>query len=213
MKGFAEMTGALLEQYASKTRVLKDDTIDFKLLNIILDRLGDELKENTKEKILSIVESGEIKNDNYEYLKMFIQKLISNYNQQRYYDKQIIGFIEVCNRYFNGKKFKYNPNTLELDIYLDKENKTIDLSQLSSGEKQIVSLFSKLYLENVDKYIIIIDEPELSLSLLWQQQLIPDIVATGKCGLLLTVTHSPFVFDNQYEFCAKDMKKFMSLNN
>lgn len=52
------------------------------------------------------------------------------------------------------------------------EEETIDLIQLSSGEKQIVSIFSKLYLESDEKSIIIIDEPELSLSLEWQKMLL-----------------------------------------
>lgn len=73
------------------------------------------------------------------------------------------------------------------------QQKVISLTQLSSGEKQIVSLFSKMYLECEEKNIVIIDEPELSLSLKWQQMLLPDIMRSGNCNLLITVTHSPFI--------------------
>lgn len=54
----------------------------------------------------------------------------------------------------------------------------IDTQGLSSGEKQIISVFSKLYLEDNKKYIILFDEPELSLSIKWQAKFLPDIMDT-----------------------------------
>ena len=82
--------------------------------------------------------------------------------------------------------------------------------QLSSGEKQIVSLFSKLYLESTEKSIVIIDEPELSLSISWQQMLLPDVYRSQNCNCLLTVTHSPFIFDNEFDMDAKEIFACMS---
>ena len=80
------------------------------------------------------------------------------------------------------------------------------MSNLSSGEKQIVSLFSKLYLENEKECILIIDEPELSISMKWQKMLLPDIMRSENCKLLLTVTHSPFIFENEFDMDAKEMR-------
>ena len=51
-------------------------------------------------------------------------------------------------------------------IKLDKKGE-ISLKNLSSGEKQILSLFSKLYLNLNNKNILLFDEPELSLSIIW----------------------------------------------
>ncbi len=70
----------------------------------------------------------------------------------------------------------------------------LELRMLSSGEKQIVSLFYHLYLSGEKKYIILIDEPELSLSVQWQKRLLPDILASQRCEFLAAVTHSPFIF-------------------
>ena len=117
----------------------------------------------------------------------------------------------------NDKQFYYNQSTLSLEIYLISDTKQrrniIKLAQLSSGEKQIISLFSKLYLEDNGnkKNIIIIDEPELSLSLKWQKMLLPDIIKTENCDLLLTVTHSPFIFDNEFDD-AKEIRKHINKN-
>lgn len=94
----------------------------------------------------------------------------------------------------------------ELFVYnSEQKQEEIELSMLSSGEKQIVSLFSRLYLESDNKCVLLIDEPELSISMKWQKMLLPDIMRSGNCSLLLTVTHSPFIFDNEFDNDAKDM--------
>jgi predicted ATPase len=82
----------------------------------------------------------------------------------------------------------------------------IEFSMLSSGEKQIVSLFSHLYLSESQFYYVLIDEPELSLSVEWQNMLLPDIWNSGRCKFLLAVTHSPFICENEFDKYATDMK-------
>ncbi len=94
-------------------------------------------------------------------------------------------------------------------IYLSNRM-LIKEQQLSSGEKQIVSLFSKLYLESDEKSIVIIDEPELSLSIKWQQMLLPDIMRSQNCEFLLTVTHSPFIFENEFDMDAREIRAYMA---
>ena len=69
----------------------------------------------------------------------------------------------------------------------------------------MLSIFSKLYLEQKEKCIILFDEPELSLSMKWQEHFLPDIMKSGKCSMLIAVTHSPFIFDNDYDKLAQDM--------
>jgi predicted ATPase len=88
--------------------------------------------------------------------------------------------------------------------------KPIDFAKLSSGEKQIISLFSRLHLEPGKPLALLFDEPELSLSIEWQRMLIPDIVASGRCKFLLATTHSPFVFENAFDANAYDLSKFIT---
>ena len=80
---------------------------------------------------------------------------------------------------------------------------------MSSGEKQIISVFAKLILNYQRKYLILIDEPELSLSIEWQRKFLPDIVNTTSCHQLLAITHSPFIFENELDSYATDMGVLM----
>lgn len=206
-QGFNKMTGVLLSKYANKPTSSSNQKkeINSNLLKIVLDRLGAQISEKDKKIILLLVSTNEIYNSGYQNLRDLIYELIRNYNQLKVYDEKIMRFKDTCNRYLNDKKFIYNQSDITLKILSEKSSNIIELSMLSSGEKQIVSLFSKLYLESDNKCILLIDEPELSISMQWQKMLLPDIMRSGNCKLLLTVTHSPFIFDNEFDNDAKDM--------
>lgn len=214
-ESFNKMTGVLLKEYAStsskKDIKNKTDLIDKNMLKIIFDRMGNEIDEAEKDKIFALVDNGEIFKDKYSYLLGLIIKLIENYEEQKVYDDKIKKFADACNKYLSGKKFVYNQSELKLYIEETKrKGNVIKLAHLSSGEKQIVSLFSKLYLENEKDCILIIDEPELSISMKWQKMLLPDIMRSENCKLLLTVTHSPFIFENEFDMDAKEMRNCIS---
>ncbi len=114
------------------------------------------------------------------------------------YESRVIKFADICNKYLNNIHFKYNQSLLDLNIYSNVDTEITQFAQLSPGEKQIISLFSKLYLESDRKSIVIIDEPELSLQWSWQKMLLPDIKSTGNCDLLVIATHSPEIISNEF---------------
>lgn len=214
VQGYNELTGFLLEQYTEEDsfKTTKSPTIDLGVVRIVMDRLGSKIEKNTKEKIIDLIKTNNIYNFQHTYLLNLLEKLISNYDLQKRYDDRINNFAETCNKYLNDKHFHYNPSDLTLEIILNNHvDGVVKLTQLSSGEKQIVSLFSKLYLESDEKNIIIIDEPELSLSISWQQMLLPDIMRSQNCSLLVAVTHSPFVFENEFDMDAEEIRTHMSL--
>jgi ABC-type transport system involved in cytochrome c biogenesis ATPase subunit len=87
----------------------------------------------------------------------------------------------------------------------------IGLSDLSSGEKQIVSLFSHLYLSGRDRYFVLIDEPELSLSVPWQKRFLVDIKKGTFCAGLVATTHSPFIYDNELRPFAHAIGEYINV--
>jgi ABC-type lipoprotein export system ATPase subunit len=66
-------------------------------------------------------------------------------------------------------------------------------SQLSSGEQQILVLAHQVLFSAAPGTLILIDEPELSLHVLWQDSFVEDLTRMGKLrGLqFLLATHSP----------------------
>jgi predicted ATPase len=136
----------------------------------------------------------------------FLSKLIVLYKEQQQNESDVRDFVRICNVYLTGKEFVYDDVKYEIyvrDIDSDgsgsQEGRKLELKVLSSGEKQIVSLFSHMYLSGQSEFFVVIDEPELSLSVPWQQRFLPDILKTGRCTGLVAVTHSPFIWENELE--------------
>lgn len=211
--GFAKMTGVLLKQYLNgELSDFENYKIEQNKLIIALARIGDQIEERDKQRIIELVDNSDIYNRENRYLLNLIKNLIDSYERQNMYDERVKIFCSICNNYLNGKKYIYDETNVELGIYKDKAKKPIGIQNLSSGEKQIISVFSKLYIENIEKCIILFDEPELSLSIKWQNMFLPDVVNSGKCSTLIAVTHSPFIFDNEFDDLAKDMGNCLSEN-
>jgi len=68
----------------------------------------------------------------------------------------------------------------------------------------MISLFAKLFLYEKNK-IVLIDEPELSLSIDWQRSILVDVITAPLCEQVIAITHSPFVFDNELEPFARSL--------
>lgn len=210
IQGFSSITGEMLSQYVDGLHEINKE-IEPEKLNIILERVGENITADYKRRIIALVDSGEIfhEEDKYKYLLNFLANLIKIYEQQEPVDNSIKKFVNVCNGYLIGKKIIYDESKVTLSIVQTKDDEGIELKNLSSGEKQIISLFAKIYLRGSSDLIVLFDEPELSLSIEWQAKLLPDILKSNKCNLLLSVTHSPFIFENELDMDAEDMKKYV----
>lgn len=216
VSGFSKLTGDMLSQllrgYPDATEI---DKINISDIKIILNRVGNNLTDEDKEQIINQISTKKIFEKGNRQLLYFLQQLLNLYRTQSLYDTAIKNFMEVCNGYLNDKHYEYNESSVDLRIFRDELSKTekkeeVKLPQLSSGEKQIVSLFSKIYLEPEQNFIILFDEPELSLSIFWQKKLLPDILKSDRCDFLLAVTHSPFIFENELQQNTIGLKEFFS---
>lgn len=52
---------------------------------------------------------------------------------------------------------------------VDSSDSILSLEQLSSGEKQEIVLFYELIFETDSQLLLLIDEPEISLHIMWQK--------------------------------------------
>jgi predicted ATPase len=198
VKGFPQVDPSFL------SRITETD------IEIILARVGSQLSTEDKDDIRKIVFDQNIDNPSLTY---FLQKLVEIYEQQKELDNSVKVFRDTCNRYLVDKELFYDESAIKIFIKSAKNSAEIPLDKLSSGEKQIISIFSKIYLsEKESRFIVLFDEPELSLSMPWQKQLLPDILNSKKCTFLLAVTHSPFIFDNELDPYAVGLNEYIHLS-
>ena len=182
--------------------------IDLHKVDVIIKRIGEERIDNIDSLKSFLDKSSRRKTiPNIEFLSYYLQKLVKIYDAQKPLDSKLRNFSDVCTKYLSGKKIIYDETLLTMNVY-DCNDKKIDFEDLSSGEKQVISIFSKVYLDVVTPCIFIIDEPEISLSIEWQKEFLKDIFNSEKIGLMIATTHSPFIFKNEYRKFVIELDKY-----
>ena len=142
--------------------------------------------------------------ENERYVAHYISLLIDIGEKIASREKPVHEFARICESYLFGKRFRFDNAGYSLPIEY-AEGDSVKMEDLSSGEKQIVSLFAHMTLDERPSNYVIIDEPELSLSVHWQQKFLQDISNLESCAFVGAVTHSPFVFENDLDEYAVDM--------
>lgn len=77
-----------------------------------------------------------------------------------------------------------------------QDDEVLDLHVLSNGEKHLLSILLTVYLEEEQPTVLFMDEPEVSLHIEWQQQLINTIRRINPHVQIILTTHSPAIIMN-----------------
>lgn len=88
-----------------------------------------------------------------------------------------------------GKKLIRTEN----EIRFSQIGEVVRPTQLSSGEKQILCILLTVLVEDMQPYVLLMDEPEVSLHIDWQERLIEMILDLNPNVQLILTTHSPAV--------------------
>lgn len=104
-------------------------------------------------------------------------------------------FVEIINRLFSRKVAKITDRN-EIQI-VTQSGKTFTPNVLSSGEKQMFIMLGEVLLYEKNPFVFIADEPELSLHVGWQSELVRSIEKLNDNVQIIFATHSPdIVGDN-----------------
>ena len=154
------------------------------------------------ESLRRLYESGEIDTNQHNPLRYFLTKLSAVVEKTKGFEADIEAFVDKANGYLkmssDEKVLEYDPNEMKVIVHNPWTEQEVGLDDLSSGEKQVISILARMYLYPEQK-IMLIDEPELSLSIDWQKCLLPDLLFSPSCAQLLAITHSPFIFENELD--------------
>lgn len=112
------------------------------------------------------------------------------------YDKifpKIEVFIELVEKKLSPKKIIVSR---EDGAILTKDGSKLDLTTLSSGEKHEFIMLFKLAFETIPGSLVLIDEPEISLHVVWQLEFMSDLARMQAANPFqcIIATHSPQIF-------------------
>lgn len=114
-------------------------------------------------------------------------------------------FMRIINKRFKHKKLEINKEHGFLfrstRIQKGAVYAEIDAADLSSGEQHELVLFYKLIFNSSSDDLVMVDEPELSLHISWQNQFVNDLkeVAGLKKFSALIATHSPDIISENWD--------------
>ena len=137
---------------------------------------------------------------------------------QKFYRENIDAFIggksekiklfeNIINSFLNNKKIVVEPNGIKVFVNLysiknagkynliKNDSNQIRVMDLSSGERKMIMIF--LITIFFDDATILIDEPELSISILWQESLLEQIMEKAHSKHVIVATHSPFIINDK----------------
>ena len=107
-------------------------------------------------------------------------------------------YREIVNERLKFKRFYINPKN---GLVIKDGNRELELDELSSGEKQILVIFYELIFNLNKGKVLLIDEPEISLHIVWQEKFMDHlkrIIELNSCTAIVA-THSPQIINNNWD--------------
>lgn len=143
--------------------------------------------------------------------KLFnILKIIDEYNIRA--DKTfepINKFLNIINSFFKDTQKKLFIDEVGRLFVSKPSGRNLTVDELSSGERQLVILFANVIFNKyknskLSSEILIIDEPEISLHIRWQEKFIDSLFEASNNTQFIIATHSPDII-GEYKFNAVRM--------
>ena len=129
----------------------------------------------------------------------------------------LLGKLKAFTDILNERRFTFK----RIDISKEEgfkfsthQGKLLALGDLSSGEQQEVVLLYELLFEVKPGTLVLIDEPELSLHVVWQKQFLDDllkIIELQKINVIIA-THSPQIINNHWDLTVDLEENFQEKN-
>lgn len=118
--------------------------------------------------------------------------------------------FEIINAMFadTGKTIDISKDN-NSNLIFNQEGHIISLEQLSSGEKQLLLILLKVFLLEKQPAIVLMDEPEVSLHIRWQREIIDRLRQLNPQCQLIISTHSPSIFSSGWGDKAVYMEDIM----
>jgi ATPase len=161
-------------------------------------------KQNKLQQFGIAISQQEVTNYNPENAKVLSVYLNDSEEKLNVYN-DLLEKIELFVNIINQREFAFKSiqisNNKGFSFYQNKTQQPLSLTDLSSGEQQEVVLLYELLFKTAPNSLILIDEPEISLHVIWQKAFIDDLKKIAKLKKIsfLVSTHSPQIINNYWE--------------
>ena len=128
-----------------------------------------------------------------------LKEILSSQEKSKEYESRIACFQAIINRCeFANKHLEIDQRFGFRFMAEDELHTILSLDQLSSGEKQMIIQLFELLFHAQSGTLVMIDEPELSLHMMWQMNYMKNLseIAQLRGFQCIVATHSPQIFNS-----------------
>lgn len=159
----------------------------------IIEALDDGDENNFKSRIIDTLNNIEVEGNLYKVLEHpLLSQLFSNMIDELEVEKLLLSsinhLVDRFNTYLIDEK---NLVVNDREVYIEIEGVRHSLNELSSGERHILTFLSLVLFEGSNRQFLIIDEPEISLNIKWQRELMGIFSSLLPTTQIIVASHSP----------------------
>lgn len=213
VKESADITSGLDSTYPNRLvdKLRQRAEYSYAELNLALSKLDERRKYLSSAGLVvdaqdtDLARIEESQSDLIVLLKLYVDDSHEKLNPYEELAHKINLFMGVVNKRFKHKKLEVNKDEgfifRSTVVKVDDRFAEIPHSKLSSGEQHELVLFFKLIFGSSAGDLILVDEPELSLHISWQNKFINDLkdVAAMNNFSAIIATHSPDIIADNWD--------------
>lgn len=118
--------------------------------------------------------------------------------------------LDLLDELFEGSGKRMNRDKGEIELIFESDGKSHPYSELSAGEKQLLLIILAVFMQEQREAILIMDEPEISLHIDWQNRLLADIKRLNPNCQVIVSTHSPAMILDGWHAAVTNMTDIIS---
>ncbi|WP_440493375.1 AAA family ATPase [Serratia sarumanii] len=175
----------------------------------LIEALDDGSENNFKSGVIDILKDDNLEKelDRLRDHSILSQLLLNMINELKL-EKQMLSSINLLVDTFNDFLINDKELIVTAEKVVVKVGTTFhDINELSSGERHILTFLSLVLFEGGARDFLIIDEPEISLNLRWQRELMGLFSRLIPDTQIIVASHSPSLSHNNHNFlCELELK-------
>ncbi len=175
---------------SSKHRLIEalDDDSSNKFKDLILEKL----KNSDNSETIDLIFSNTL-------LKTLLLNMMEELKLERLLLNSINLLVEKFNEYLiDGKKLKISDEK----VCIEADDRELQVNDLSSGERHILTFLTLVLFQGRRRDFLIIDEPEISLNIKWQRDLMSLFHELAPGTQIIVASHSPALAKRNPKYLA-----------
>lgn len=171
----------------------------------LIEALSDNSKNEFKNSIISKITSldDDSSYDSVYQIKL-LKTLLWNMMRELRLEQLLLRSVNLLTEKFN--EYLIDNKKLQIlndKVYVEVDGRELPVSDLSSGERHILTFLTLVLFQGRERNFLIIDEPEISLNIKWQRELMGLLHSLAPKTQIIVASHSPVLAKRNPSFLSE----------